>query len=88
MDEHPREPPGPVPYDPQERELAAKLTRRTLRWLVLWGPYSRRYWAFPCFDVPPGTILDAPGPRELLTQMNSTELAARIPRGGPPHPTG
>jgi hypothetical protein len=62
------------PYDPQERDLAALLSRRTVHWLVLWGPYSRRYWAFACFG--PATVVSAPGPRELLAQMRQAELAA------------
>ena len=74
------------PWDPQERELAARLTRRTVHWLVLWGPYSRAYWAFPCFAAAPGTILAAPGPRELLTQMRATELAAHTSQGMAPPP--
>ena len=64
------------PYDLQECDLAADLSRRNPQWWVMWGVYSRLYWAFARFGPPPGTVVSAPGPRELLAQTRQAELAA------------
>lgn len=69
-------------YDRHERALAARISRERPGWVVLWGVYSRRFWAFPTGKaIPRGTILSAPHPRELLAAMYQAELAAAP---GPP----
>jgi hypothetical protein len=62
--------------DPQEHTTAARIERGNPRWLVIWGTHSRRYFAFPRFNTPPGTIITAPGTAELLDGMRHAELAA------------
>lgn len=63
-------------FDDKERRIAAQITHSYPHWLVTWGTYSRFFWAFPRFDVPPGTIIAAPDTAELLTLMRYAELAA------------
>ncbi len=60
--------------DPQEHTTAARIERGNPRWLVIWGTHSRRYFAFPRFAAPPGTIIAAPGTAELLDGMRHAEL--------------
>jgi hypothetical protein len=68
------------PYDPAQRRAAARLTHRHPGWLILWGTWSREFWAFPTFDVPPGTLIHAPTTTALQALMNHTELVTRPPR--------
>jgi hypothetical protein len=63
-------------YDEREHTAAARIGKRNPHWLIIWGTYSRLFWAFPLFDVPPGTIISAPSPTELLTRMREAELAS------------
>lgn len=46
-------------------------------WLVLWGSYSREFWAFPCFDVPPGTLLHAGNANDLAGMMHRLQRSIR-----------
>ncbi len=56
--------------------------------LLLWGTHSRRYFAFPMFTVPPGTIVTASEPNRLVTRMRQAEATTavqpRMPAGPPP----
>jgi hypothetical protein len=69
-------------YDPRQRLTAARLQHRNPHWLICWGYHSRRYWAFPLFGAPPGTIISAAGEPGLTAGMRHAEaaMAAR------PHP--
>ncbi|PSK98140.1 hypothetical protein CLV63_106188 [Murinocardiopsis flavida] len=43
-------------------------------WLVLWGAYTRRFWAFACWPVPEGgEVVSAPTVGELYTRMRDSE---------------
>jgi hypothetical protein len=68
-------------YDPAQHHTAAQLTARYPHWLIVWGTHTRRYWAYPRFTVPPGNLIHAPNPTELLTLMKHTEHATT---GHPP----
>ncbi len=70
-------------YDPAERQIAAAIQSRHPYWLVCWGTHSRRYWAYPRFPVPPGTLLSAPDSAALVAGMRQAEAraAARPPAG-------
>lgn len=74
--------PGRAVYDPAKREAAARLARDHPAWLVMWGPHSRRYFAYPTFNAPPGTVLTATSSGGLRARMRQAELAsaARQPR--------
>lgn len=69
-------------FDDQERQTAARIERENPRWLVMWGVYSRLYWAFPRFDAPPGMIIAAPDPGELLARMRRIEVAMNPAQSG------
>ena len=73
-----RLPPQREPRDPAQRRTAARLQQSHPHWLVMYGPWSRQYWAYACFDVPQGMILAATDPRELASLMHQAELAARL----------
>jgi hypothetical protein len=74
--------PASARCDPQEHATAARIQRGNSRWLILWGTHSRRYFAFPRFSTPPGTIITAPAAPELLDHMRQAELTAA---GGAQH---
>ena len=63
--------------DDQERQVAAEIERSHPNWMVLWGCYSRLFWAYPRFLVPRGTIVSAPNGDMLLADMHSVEVEAR-----------
>lgn len=67
-----------VIYDPDQRELAARIERDFPRWLVMWGAYSRQFWAYPCFRVPRGTIAHAAGPNDLAGMMREIQQSATM----------
>jgi hypothetical protein len=83
MREAPAHRPGPARYDPRQRRTAADLTRRHPHWLVTWGTGSRRYWAYPRFAVPPGTIISAADTQGLILGMRQEEAAATARPPGP-----
>jgi hypothetical protein len=76
----------PRPYDDSQRATADFIQRNNPLWVVIWGTGSRRYWAFPAFDVPPGLILQSADPDKLVTQMRQTELRHLPPPYHPPAP--
>lgn len=41
----------------------------------MWGAYSREFWAYPCFAVPPGTILHAADASDLAGMMDRLQRA-------------
>jgi hypothetical protein len=71
-----------VVYDPGKRAAAARLSLDYPGWLIMWGPHSRLYFAYPAFDAPPGTILTAPSSGGLRARMRQAELTATA---GPQH---
>jgi hypothetical protein len=68
--------------DDQERQFAAEIEQSHPDWVVLWGCYSRLFWAFPYFQVPQGTIVSAPDRDRLLADMQSIELEVNAGRTG------
>jgi hypothetical protein len=59
--------------DDEQWQVASEIEQSHPSWLVMWGCYSRMFWAFPLFTVPPGTIVSAPGPDRLLADMEDVE---------------
>jgi hypothetical protein len=41
--------------------------------MVMWGCYSRLYWAFPRFPVPKGTIISVSDPDSLVAEIDDIE---------------
>ena len=66
--------------DDQERRVAAEIEQSHPHWAVMWGCHSRRFWAFPYFQAPQGTIVSAPDRDRLLADMHSIELKVSIRR--------
>jgi hypothetical protein len=76
------------PFDELERRAATQTERDHPQWLIIWGYYSRLYWAYPRFHTAPGTIITAPDTAELTTRIQYAELAAsphQPPPRQPPH---
>jgi hypothetical protein len=63
-------------YDADKRELAARIEQVFPRWLVMWGAYSRQFWAYPRFRVPRGTIAHAASPDDLAGMMRAIQQSA------------
>jgi len=55
------------------RATADRLMAVFPHWLVIWGPYSREFWAFPCFDVSAGTVLHAADANDLAGMMHRSQ---------------
>jgi hypothetical protein len=75
-------------YDPAQRAAAAAIQRDHPNWVIMYGAHSRMFYAFPLFRAPPGAIIAAPSPADLLTAMRAAELAARHYLGPRPPPPG
>jgi hypothetical protein len=59
--------------DDEQRQIASEIEQNRPSWLVMWGCYSRLFWAFPRFSVPRGTIVGASSRDQLLVDMDSVE---------------
>jgi len=46
--------------------------------MVLWGTYSRLYWAFPLFDMTRRLLVHAAYPDALIARMDEVEQRFRI----------
>ena len=47
------------PADESRRTDARRVMEVFPSWLVVWGAYTRQFWAFPCFDAPRGTVVSS-----------------------------
>jgi hypothetical protein len=59
--------------DDQERIVARMIEVSHPQWMVMWGCYTRLFWAFPRFRVAPGTIVSSWSPQNLITDMKDVE---------------
>jgi hypothetical protein len=79
---------GHAVTDDQEWQIAFEIDQSHPHWLVMWGCYSRLFWAFPIFQAPKGTIVSAPNPEMLLAGMRGVEVemsaSQRVPRYSSP----
>jgi hypothetical protein len=57
------------------RRTAVLIERDFPHWLVMWGPYSREFWAYPLFDAPRGTMAHSPNPNELASDMRAMQMS-------------
>ncbi|WP_344967333.1 hypothetical protein [Salinactinospora qingdaonensis] len=86
IDEEPELEPGAAAasrgYDPERRDVAAHIEwQKQGAWVVIWGPYSRRFWAFARWPVPPGgAVVSAADPGELYAEMRDVERKHRFLR--------
>jgi hypothetical protein len=74
-------PPSPAPAARRDteaalayhRDIANQINARERGWFVLFGPATRLFWAFPQWQAPPGLILSAADPTDLLRQIRQAE---------------
>ncbi len=61
--------------DEDRRRVAAHIEwQKQGAWTVLWGGYTRRYWAFARWPLPPGgAVVSAPDPDALYAEMRHAE---------------
>jgi hypothetical protein len=71
-------PPEPHIDDAAGRRIAEQLNHHFPDWLVLWGPWSKEWWAFARFAAPRGTILHSADANELTRHMQM--IMASAPR--------
>jgi len=64
-----------APSDEICRRAALRLQGEHPHWLIIWGAYSREFWAFPSLPVPRGTVVHAPHPVLLKDAICDVELA-------------
>lgn len=62
--------------DDSMRAVAERIMEIFPHWLVMWGHYSREFWAYPCFRAPAGTVLHATDPNTLAGMMHRLQRAA------------
>jgi hypothetical protein len=69
-----------VPHNDDDtcRATAEQIHQTRPQWLVLWGTYSRRFWAFPLFEMRPRMLVHASSPDALITRMDEAERRYRI----------
>jgi hypothetical protein len=66
--------------DQEERRSAAEIEQSHPHWVVMWGCYSRLFWAFPRFQAARGTIVSARNGLQLLADMHRVEIDANASR--------
>jgi hypothetical protein len=73
--------PGAFTEDDTGRHIAWQLSRNG-DWLVIWGPWSRQWWAFPRFAG--GTVIHSGDHDDLVQCMRLAAVNAWRPvgRGG------
>ena len=73
----------PDPYERQRLSEARVIESKCASWAVVFGAYSRRFWAF---GAPDGKPIEARSASELLGLMRAAERARSGPyyESGPP----
>lgn len=61
--------------DQAKAEIAREINARLPGWVVLWGPYHRRFTAFGAC-TPAATIIDDPVAETLVDRMRAAQFAA------------
>lgn len=69
------------------RTTAEQINEIRPQWLVVWGSYTRRFWAFPLFEMRPRMLVHAGYPDALVPRMDEAERRYRI-RNQPEEVTG
>jgi hypothetical protein len=65
--------------DDEQWEIAGEVEQEHQNWAVMWGCYTRLFWAFPLFEVPKGTIVSARDADRLLLDMEQVETEHGVP---------
>jgi hypothetical protein len=66
------------PNDDACRAIAEQINQDRPLWLVLWGSYTGRFWAYPLFDMHPRRLVCAGYPDALLARLDDAEQRLRI----------
>jgi hypothetical protein len=66
-------------WDTAKKAAAEELDRLEPGWLVMYGPWSRRFYAIALWNAPCPVLLDAPTTEELRDQMRQAEVVAMLP---------
>jgi hypothetical protein len=64
--------------DKPARTTAHRIGLDFRQWLVMWGTYSREYWAYPTFPAPAGTVVHSRDPNDLAQQMRVIQMSQDI----------
>ena len=64
--------------DMHSRAIAQWIGQDFPQWFIMWGAYSRAYWAYPAFPAPRGTIVHSHDPGELTRQMREIQMSRDI----------
>jgi hypothetical protein len=60
--------------DPQrQRQVIGNLRQRHPDWMIMYGRYSKMFWAFPTFTVFPGNYFGSEDPADLDRRMMVAE---------------
>jgi hypothetical protein len=72
-----------MPYVDEDtrREAAEQVNATFPDWLVLWGPFSQQFVAFPLFRAPRGTVLASHDISRLERLMRQTRRTIRCVAG-------
>jgi hypothetical protein len=60
------------------RAMAERISRSRPQWLVVWGVYSQKFWAYPLFQMHPRMLVHAVYPDALVARMDEAEKRYRV----------
>jgi hypothetical protein len=63
------------------RATAEQINQAHPQWLVLYGTYSKLYWAYPLFEMRRRLLVHAAYPDALIARMHQVEQRLRTPTG-------
>jgi hypothetical protein len=64
----------------RQRQIIERLRQRYPGWMIMYGTYSRMFWAYPLFTTLPGNYVGASDPGELDRRMREAEASLRDTR--------
>jgi hypothetical protein len=67
--------------DDAGREIANELEQQHLRWIVIYGTFTREFICLPRFAVPPGLKVVALYPEAAADRMSKMERLYRVREG-------
>ena len=59
----------------RRRQIIGQLRQRHPDWMIMYGAYSRMFWAYPLFTTLPGNYVGAADPGELDGRMSAVEAS-------------
>jgi hypothetical protein len=65
----------PRRWDERQSAWAAHLDRNTPNWSIIYGPWSRVFWAFAAWPAPRPLVVDARTPEGLWEEMRAAEAS-------------